>query len=127
MIILLNGGIAGVFRLELALAWHRTSHPAPVPSSEVQVSRFKSLDSLNLRLRTKRTLDKDVYKVTGLFVLLKWLFYFTRNIPWDLKSPLIKSLPSLVLGSFSFNQCFILLGFIWVTLSSYSVVENLLS
>ena len=49
-------------------------HPAPIPSSEVQDSRFKSLDSLNLRLRTKRTVDKDVYKVTGLFVLPKWHF-----------------------------------------------------
>ena len=36
--------------------------------------RFKSLDSRNLRLRTKRTVDKDVYKVTGLFVLPKWHF-----------------------------------------------------
>jgi hypothetical protein len=32
---------------------------------------LKSLDFLNLRLRTKRTVDKDVYKVTGLFVLPK--------------------------------------------------------
>ena len=49
-------------------------HPAPVSSFEVQDSRFKSMDSLNLRLRTKRTVDKDVYKVTGLFVLPKWHF-----------------------------------------------------
>ena len=35
---------------------------------------FKSMDSLNLRLRTKRTVDKDVYKVTK---LLKPLVIFS--------------------------------------------------
>jgi hypothetical protein len=38
VIIVQNVGIAGVFRLELALCRHRTSHPAPFPSFKVRVS-----------------------------------------------------------------------------------------
>ena len=50
-------------------------HPAPVPSSKVQDLRFKPMDSLSLLLRTKRTVDKDVYKLCALIVsdnLIKW-------------------------------------------------------